>query len=370
MGNAAIDVDGVGAGPGGVQGRPAPQPPRPLHRCRSARHRPQPPVGWCSVEVRSPRNPAVFFTTLRAVLPVASPALPPPCPPFATVIVTGPIVAGQSMSLSLLTNCELPPGYTFRWDYEGPGGRGFPLPLLPSAATFQPNVTARAPWWLPVTNHPTLEFGVRVQNPSGFAEGPLLGRVAVAAAVPSGPLAAQCHAASVRADAAQHLRCARDQPGGTAHYLCAHALPEVHACGASGPEQLLGLLHTLRGGFVEGLFGPTDAGARAWARGGRSMGSRDCEACGDGERGHGSRVGAWGNEVGRGGGGGGSRALFYHPPLRPRRKTRGERLLSWRLPANRGRSQVNRCNRSSIRPLRRLALRRGFTRHMEMGSVG
>ena len=166
----------------------------------------------------------------------------------------GSVTAGGAVSLALRTHCPLPGGYAFRWDYEPPGG--FPVPVTVAAPAFQSNATAAVPWWLPVANATTLAFGVRVVDPAGAAQGPLLGRVAVPVHVPSGNLSALCRAASVVEDPALHLRCTCAD---AALSLSAHGLPAVGPACAAGADAVLRLLQVLHDGCARRVFGPADA---------------------------------------------------------------------------------------------------------------
>ena len=170
---------------------------------------------------------------------------------------TAAVVAGRTaLFLSLRTECRLPPGYTFRWQYETPSGHTHPLGH--SASPAGPVVTAVAPWPLPPVTTATLVFGVRVQGPSGTAHGPALGRAAVAVRVPEGSRAAECASASVWQSVARHLHCLGGAAAVTRGYPWAHVVPELETCARRPPVQRLQVLSALREGFARNIFGGAD----------------------------------------------------------------------------------------------------------------
>ena len=177
---------------------------------------------------------------------------PPPVRPQ-----TGAIAGHTTLSLSLRTDCRLPPGYTFRWQYVGPDAHAYPL--APAARRFEANITFPAPWPPPAFTTAALVFGVCVQDAAGSAVGAMLGNTTATVHAPACPPAPACGSAALWADPPLHLRCWRcGAPAGP--YLRGHALPHLRACAEVTPGQVLALLQTLRRGFALRMFEQESAG--------------------------------------------------------------------------------------------------------------
>ena len=167
------------------------------------------------------------------------------------------VVAGQTaLSLSLQTDCRLPRGYAFRWEYVTPGGHAYPL--VDSARPRRYLRGVPAPWPLPSVAAATLVLRTRVQDPTGTARGPVLGSAAVAVRASEGPHAAECASASVWQSVALHLRCLGGASATGPGYLWGHVLPALETCVHRPVLQRLQVLRALSEGFALGLFGAAD----------------------------------------------------------------------------------------------------------------
>ena len=188
------------------------------------------------------------------------------CPP-AALPLAGAISGQTPLSLSLRTDCQLPPGYDFRWQYVGPAGAVYPLDT--AAGAFRATVTVLAPWLLPPTTAAPLIFGVRVQRASGDAVGPMLGNASATVRSPACPPATACETAALWEAPALHLRCwqcAGAPPG----YLRGRVVPALRECARATHGQLLAVLQTVLQGVALQLFEPEDAGGAV--RGPRAAG--------------------------------------------------------------------------------------------------
>ena len=168
-------------------------------------------------------------------------------------------IAGQTpLSLSLTTDCPLPSGYTFRWQFLSPDGHAYPVAA--AAGRFLTRLSVPAPWPPPPSTAVALMFGVCVQDPSGSALGPMLGNRTVVVQAPACPSAPVCLSASLFTDPPLHLRCSLCEGVPLQAYLRAHVRPHLWKCSEVNAGQLLLLLQTLHGAFAMRLFGRVVAG--------------------------------------------------------------------------------------------------------------
>ena len=223
----------------------------------------------------------------HAVLPSCRTLSSVPTPPAPAIACAGasPAIAGEtSLSLSFSTDCRLPPGYSFRWQYVTPAGRAYPIA---TAGPFPARLRVPAPWPPPPATAVPLTFGVCVQDPSASVVGPMLGNRTAVVHAPACPPAAVCQAAGLWAGPPLHLRCWLCRGAAAPGYVRGHVLPHAHLhdCSAVDVGQLLVLMQTLREAFATEVLDRKEAGlccalvlAQARVRGTRCAETKDAEA--------------------------------------------------------------------------------------------